>query len=178
MTDHDTEVIAERVITRAAALGVRVAAAESLTGGLISAALVSVPGASKVFAGGVVAYDTGLKATLLGVDRALLDDRGPVDAEVARQMALGARHACTAQFHDRDAPAVGFGVSSTGVAGPDPDPQSGIAAGEVWIGVSSHRGERVVRLELAGQSREGIRVASVRAALELLLDEIESETEN
>ncbi|NLA65778.1 MAG: CinA family protein, partial [Leucobacter sp.] len=87
-------VYAEHLLETARGLGLRVAVAESLTGGLLADAFVVVPGASHTFAGAIVAYDTALKHTLLGVDRAILRERGPVDAEVAQQMASGARQAC------------------------------------------------------------------------------------
>ncbi|MFC6235944.1 CinA family protein, partial [Leucobacter soli] len=76
--------LAAQVIRLATDRRARIAVAESLTGGLLAAELVSVPGASIAFSGGVVAYDTALKRTLLGVDGGLLAERGPVDAEVAR----------------------------------------------------------------------------------------------
>lgn len=157
-------------IALATRLGLRIAAAESLTGGLVAAALVSVPGASLAFSGGVVAYDTELKASLLGVDRALLARRGPVDGEVARQMARGVRRVCAVPRGPAD-----LGIATTGVAGPDPDPQSGQVAGTVWLGVSSALGERAVLLDpsrIAGTSRQEIREAAVQGALELLLEEL------
>ena len=82
--------LAERIVAELTRRGERVAVAESLTGGLLASAFVDVPGASAVFGGGVVAYSTVFKAHLLGVDQALLDERGAVDPEVARQMASGA----------------------------------------------------------------------------------------
>ena len=92
--DSEACELARAVVHRADELGVRFAAAESLTGGLLSATIVSVPGASRVFSGGIVAYDTALKSSLLGVDAPLLAARGPVDPEVATQMARGVRRAC------------------------------------------------------------------------------------
>ena len=74
--------------------GLTVAVAESLTGGLLTAALVDVPGASLVVNGGVVAYATPLKHSLLGVDATLLSERGAVDPGVACQMADRVRTAC------------------------------------------------------------------------------------
>ena len=71
--------------------GRTIAVAESLTGGLLVAELISVPGASSVVRGGVVAYATDLKASLLGVDSALLDAVGPIHPDVAQQMAAGVR---------------------------------------------------------------------------------------
>lgn len=159
--------------------GVRIAVAESLTGGSLAAELVAVPGASLAFSGGIVAYDTGLKSSLLSVDADLLAERGPVDAEVARQMASGVRRACAAH-RIGGAPSAGpipaeLGVSTTGVAGPDPDPQTGQEAGTVWLGVSSVRGTRAVALRLAGD-RAAIRAATVAAALQELVRELEAES--
>src|SRR5579862_2204424 len=71
--------------------GQTVATAESLTGGLVAAALTDVPGSSNAFRGGVVAYATELKAQLLGVDPGLLERHGPVQAPVAAAMADGVR---------------------------------------------------------------------------------------
>jgi nicotinamide-nucleotide amidase len=98
------------LIARLADAGLTVATAESLTAGLVAATLTEVPGASAVVRGGLVVYATDLKASLAGVDQAVLDRGGPVQAEVAVQLADGARRVCRAD--------VGVGV--TGVAGPDP----------------------------------------------------------
>ena len=108
----------------AAEAGQTVATAESLTGGLVAAALTDVPGASSAFRGGVVAYATELKAEALGVDVALLKAHGPVYAPVAAAMAEGVRERLQATI----------GVATTGVAGPDP--QNGYPAGH-----RAHRGE-------------------------------------
>ena len=161
-----------QLVSLATDLGLRVAVAESLTGGLLAAALVGVPGASRVFSGGVVAYDTFLKHTLLGVDRKLLAARGPVDAGVARQMALGVRRACATPPSASDPGTdlvvdAEIGLSTTGVAGPDPDPATGQAVGTVWIGVSSILGERAVPLLATGDRRQ-IRDQTVARALQEL----------
>ncbi len=166
---------AAEVVARARALGLRLAVAESLTGGLLAAEIVSVPGASEAFSGGIVAYDTALKRSLLGVDGALLKASGPVDPAVARQMAAGARRACAVP--DAAAPAArpaDLGLSTTGVAGPDPDPQTGQPAGTVWIAVSSDCGDRSAPVpELRGKDRQEIRTRAVQAALELALSELD-----
>lgn len=167
--------LAAHAIRLATDRGLRIATAESLTGGLLAAALVDVPGASLAFSGGVVAYDTALKHSLLGVDAGLLAERGPVDAEVARELARGVRDACAVPGETGSPRAADIGVATTGVAGPDPDPQTGQPAGTVWIGVSSDRGDRAVRLRLAGD-RPAIRAAAVRSALEALLEELERVT--
>lgn len=162
-------VLAQEIIGLADRQGVRLAAAESLTGGMLAAALVAVPGASRVFSGAVVVYDTALKHSLLGVDRELLAARGPVDPEVAVQMARGVRHACAVDRADADSPGrlaqdADIGVATTGVAGPDPDPQTGQEPGTVWIGVSSAAGEAAIDLRVRGD-RQQIRERAVREAL-------------
>lgn len=151
--------LARVAIERASAHGARIAVAESLTGGLLADALVSVPGASHAFSGGIVSYDTALKQSLLGVDRKLLSLRGPVDGLVAEQMAAGVRRSCAV-----DGVLATIGVSTTGVAGPDPDLQTGQPPGTVWVGVSSPAGERSVLVACAGD-RAAIRAAAVKAAL-------------
>ncbi len=85
------------------------AVAESLTGGLVGAAITEVAGASAAFRGGITAYATDLKGSLLGVDPDLLADQGPVSPEVAAAMAEGVREALSADV----------GLATTGVAGPD-----------------------------------------------------------
>ena len=99
---------AQQVVAELTARRQHVAVAESLTGGLLAAALASVPGASVVFRGAIVAYATDLKASLLGVDQAVLDSRGAVSAETAQAMAEGVRSRLGATF----------GLATTGVAGP------------------------------------------------------------
>lgn len=155
-----------RAIEAAVTAGASIAVAESLTGGALTSALVAVPGASGALRGGVIAYDTALKRSLLGVDAAVLAERGPVCGPVAAQMAAGARRACAIGGQ----PAA-IGIATTGVAGPDPDPQTGQPAGTVWLGLSSALGERAVALRLAG-TRAEIRADTVRAALGELLAEL------
>ncbi|QZN84508.1 CinA family protein [Cellulomonas sp. C5510] len=132
--------------------GWTVAVAESLTGGLVAAELVEVPGASRSLRGGVVAYTTDVKGSVLGVDRELLAARGAVHPEVARQMA------------ERVRPLLGadVGLATTGVAGPDP--QDGFSPGTVHVAVSTPTGSVVRTLALAGD-REAIRAATCDAVL-------------
>jgi nicotinamide-nucleotide amidase len=158
-------VSAESVVTALVARGATVAVAESLTGGLLIAELVAIPGASQVVRGGVVAYATDLKHRLLGVDNELLVRRGPIDADVVRQMAEGARE----RLGPAGEPAT-IGVATTGVAGPDS--QDGHRPGEVWLGIATASGSRAERLDLAGDRAEIWR-ATVEAALGLLLRCIE-----
>ncbi|PWJ24653.1 nicotinamide-nucleotide amidase [Branchiibius hedensis] len=148
---------AARAIKELTAAGRSVAVAESLTGGLVSAALTSVPGASAVVRGGVVSYATDTKHTVLGVDDFLLRAGGPVQAEVARQMAHGVRRVLGADL----------GIATTGAAGPDP--QGSAPVGRVFIAVAWESGDDVRILSLTG-SRDEIRSATVEAALNLLMD--------
>ena len=140
--------------------GLTIAVAESLTGGLLAAELISVPGASAVVVGGVVAYRTPLKASLLGVPTALLAARGAVDPDVAVAMAAGARRALAVEGRSAD-----VGLATTGVAGPDP--QDGHAPGTVYVALSAGGEARVTRLALEGD-REAIRSATVSESLSML----------
>ena len=149
--------LATAAIARLAQRGDTIAIAESLTGGLLTAALVDVPGASRVLYGGVVAYRTPLKKSVLAVDALLLEDVGAVHPRVAEQMATGVLGALMV-----DGLAATVGVSTTGVAGPDA--QDGQPVGTVFIGFSirgivSHR-----VLALTGD-RRSIRTAAVYESL-------------
>ena len=135
--------------------GTTVAVAESLTGGLVTAALTSVPGSSAVVRGGVVAYATEVKAGLLGVDAELLDRVGPVDPVVAEQMAVGAAGALGAQR----------GVATTGEAGPDS--ASGAPVGTVFVAVAGPDGVLCRGARFVG-GRDEVRAGAVRMALDLM----------
>jgi len=132
-----------------------VAVAESLTGGLLGAAITTVPGASAVFRGGVIAYATDVKAALLGVSAALLAERGAVDPDVAGAMAAGVRERLGAAI----------GAATTGVAGPDA--ADGKTPGTVHIAVSTAGGTVVQTLALSG-GRDEIRRDTVERSLRLM----------
>ncbi|WP_439646300.1 CinA family protein [Sanguibacter suarezii] len=149
---------AAQVLASLGRAGRSLAVAESLTGGMLAATLVDVPGASSVFRGAVVAYATDLKSALLGVDPALLDSRGAVDPEVALQMAAGVRDRLGADV----------GVATTGVAGPDP--QDGQPPGTVFVAVDVRGGLSQVRALVLDGDRAAVRAATVQAALALLRD--------
>ncbi|MBK6010467.1 CinA family protein [Streptomyces sp. MBT53] len=165
MSSTATEVV--RLLTVS---GATLAVAESLTGGLVAVEITSVPGASKAFRGSVTAYATELKHQLLGVDAALLAERGAVDAQVAAQMAAGVRKALGADW----------GIATTGVAGPEP--QDGQPVGTVFVAVDgpfgpdsdAAGGGKVAALRLNG-GRAEIRMESVRSVLALLLERLVSE---
>ncbi len=159
LVDLSDEVLID-LMARLAKSHLTVAAAESLTGGLLTALLTEIPGSSAVVRGGLVVYATDLKHTLAGVDSDLLAERGPVDPDVAIALASGVRHVCGSRL----------GLGLTGVAGPDP--QDGVAVGTWFVASSWDGGHELVegRPGHAPAGRAGIRSAAVRAAVRLLLN--------
>jgi nicotinamide-nucleotide amidase len=151
--------LAGEVVRLVAARGETFATAESLTGGLVAATVVEIPGVSAVFRGGLVVYATDLKHALAGVPEDLLAARGPVDPDVALALAAGARRRCVADW----------GLATTGVAGPDP--QDGIAPGTVYVAVDGPSGGEVLGLRLTGD-RATIRTESVTRVLSLFAQRI------
>ncbi|WP_116056174.1 CinA family protein [Clavibacter sp. 199] len=164
--DATDEQLAERVIAALVTSGRRLAVAESLTGGLLTAALVGVPGASRALSGGIVSYDTALKRTLLDVESSILAVHGAVHPDVARQMARGVRQACAIDGRPAD-----VGVSTTGAAGPDP--QDGQRPGTAFVGLSIDGDSRAVALHLDGD-RQAVRSGVVHEALLSLVDALET----
>lgn len=142
--------------------GHTVATAESLTGGLVAAALTDVPGASDCVRGGVVSYVDEVKREVLGVPQRVLEEHGAVSAACAEAMAQGARALLGADW----------GVSTTGVAGPGP--AEGKQAGTVHVAVAGEHGSTHLALSLHG-TRDQVRGASVTAALELLLEVLDTQ---
>ena len=155
---------AERAVALLKRARLTLAAAESCTGGLIASQITSVPGASSVFRGGVVTYQTDTKTLLLGVDADLLRKKGPVCPEVARQMAEGVRALLGADL----------AVSVTGLAGPDGD-GSEAKVGDVYIGFASFRGTEVLELH-DPIGRDALRALACRTALERVSRFCEGET--
>jgi PncC family amidohydrolase len=149
--EESLTVVVHRLLARRAAT---LAVAESLTGGLLGAALTDVAGASTTFRGGITAYATEAKAALLGVDRALLARVGAVHPDVALAMARGARERFASTY----------ALATTGVAGPDP--QDGRPPGSVHVALAGPDGDRVVSPVLRGD-RAAIRRRTVVWALDL-----------
>jgi nicotinamide-nucleotide amidase len=152
----DARELATEILRLLTASGMTVAAAESLTGGLVAGALTDIPGSSVAFRGGVVAYAPELKAEILGVDPEMLAAHGPVYAPVAAAMADGVRKLLGATV----------GVATTGVAGPGP--ADGWPAGTVHIAVSLADDTVVRTMALAG-NRDEVRRLTVERVLGLLL---------
>lgn len=156
----------DALISELTARKLTIAVAESLTGGLLIAELIRPAGASAVVLGGVVAYNTELKHTLLGVDAALLAEHGAVHPQVAEQLAGGVRRRLAVAGRSAD-----IGIATTGVAGPDP--QDGVKPGTVFLGLSIGNDAFSRELRLGG-TRDEIRDASVMAALAWLEEALES----
>jgi nicotinamide-nucleotide amidase len=153
---EDERSIAQIVLDLCRARGITLATAESCTGGLVASRLTSIPGASDVFLGAVVAYADEVKERELGVSAELLEEHGAVSAEVAEAMAAGVRERTRADI----------GVAVTGIAGPDggtPEKPVGL----VYLHASHSGGEEARQFELPGD-REMIRGRATAGALHLV----------
>ena len=141
--------------------GITVGFAESLTGGLISATLVSVPGASEIFKGSIVSYANEVKMNVLGVEPEVINTVGPVSEECAIQMASGVRSKINCDI----------AVSVTGVAGPDGGTEEK-PVGTVYIGFASADKKYSRRFQIIGQNRDEIRNNTVSEAFNLIMEEL------
>jgi nicotinamide-nucleotide amidase len=158
--------LAALVLERARAHGVRLAVAESCTGGLVGARLTEIPGSSDVFVGGVIAYDNELKQNLLAVPGALIAEHGAVSEPVARAMVAGA----VTRFGVRGAVAV------TGVAGPGGgSPEKPV--GTVWLATQLD-GEVLSHRSMFPGSRHEVRARAAQAALLLLYRRLDPQVSN
>lgn len=138
--------------------------AESCTGGMIAAALTDIPGASAALYGGYVTYANSAKSKMIQVQPRLIRDYGAVSNQVARAMADGARN--TAR--------VDYAVAVTGIAGPDGGTEKK-PVGLVYIAVSSELATVVIEHKFGDLGRDGIRKATVDAALDLVLQVLTSD---
>lgn len=153
---EDGRDLAAVVLDRLEQHGARLAVAESCTGGLLGERLTAVPGASRTFVGGVVAYANDLKASELAVPQALLDQHGAVSEPVVRAMAEGVRH----RF------GVAAGLAVTGIAGPTGGtPEKPV--GTVWLAACLEGRSEAALRRFAGD-REDVRRRSAQAALDLM----------
>lgn len=138
--------------------GLTLAAAESCTGGLLSKRMTDLPGASKVFRGGVVSYVNDVKANVLGVPREVLEQYGAVSEETARAMAEGCRRVCGSDL----------AVSLTGVAGPERD-DWGNEVGTVYAALAGPEETICKKLTCGrGRGRDRVRTAAASNALDLI----------
>ncbi len=161
MFPDDIQRLARAVIEAAGARGLMVAAAESCTGGLVSAVLTEIAGSSAVVERGFVTYSNAAKTDLLGVPADLIDRHGAVSDPVARAMAEGALAHSRAQVS----------VAVTGVAGPGGGTTEK-PVGLVHFAAAGPAGLIHVERRFGDVGREAVRLDSVRTALKLLLDRI------
>jgi PncC family amidohydrolase len=153
--------LAKKLVSISAEKQVTFGTAESCTGGLISAFVTDIAGASAVFFGGIVSYDNSIKENLLGVRAQTLVEKGAVSPETAQEMSLGALRALQ----------VDYAVAVTGIAGPG----GGTAqkpVGLVYISTASQNEVIVTENHFSG-TREEIRLQTVEKALSLLIAAIE-----
>ncbi len=163
-SDRDIELdLAARVLDLCRAQGLKLATAESCTGGLIAGCLTSIAGSSEVLTRGLVTYDNAAKSDLLGVDAALFDSVGAVSEEVARAMAEGAL------AH----PGVDIAIADTGIAGP-----GGATAlkpvGRVHLACArTGRDTRHEKHDYGAIGRSQVRTVAVEDALRLTLEQLD-----
>jgi len=158
---------AQQTVDALKAAKLRIATAESCTGGLIAGALTSISGSSDVVYGGFVTYANDAKSKMIGVPARMIRDFGAVSAQVARAMADGAR---TTALTD-------LAVSVTGVAGPLGGSEKK-PVGLVFLACATNEGTRVIEKRFGNLGRDAIRQASVAAALELVLDVVTNGVES
>lgn len=142
------QAVVEKLIEKNQTLAV----AESCTGGLVAELMTSIPGSSRVFVGGIIAYAAEAKIRQLGVARETIEQHGTVSEETARQMAIG----CILRFGSD------YAISVTGVAGPDPS--EGKPPGTVFVSLADRSGTQVYALQLSGD-RDIIRLRAAKVAL-------------
>jgi nicotinamide-nucleotide amidase len=152
--------LAAQVVQTAKAKGLKIATAESCTGGMIAASLTDVRGSSSVFDRGFVTYSYPSKTEMLNVSEEMLKEFGAVSEPVVRQMALGALSGSNADI----------AIAVTGVAGPGADGEK--AEGLVWFGLVSVKGSETRKENYGAIGRDNVRLATVETALGWLLDEI------
>jgi len=146
---------AKSVIKKLGKLDKNLSVAESITGGGLATALTDIPGSSKVFVGGIIAYSDEVKINQLSVSNSNLKKYGAVSEEVVLEMA----QSCLKKFK------TDYALATTGVAGPGR--AYGKKAGTVWIAISSKKESFAVALSLTG-TREVIRHATIASALSAL----------
>lgn len=159
LTDMEVRAPEEVLVKLLAKKHLTLACAESCTGGMLASRIVSVPGASEIFLGGVVSYANSAKTALLGVSPETLARFGAVSRETACEMARGARLRFGADA----------ALSTTGIAGPGGG-TSEKPVGTVWIGFSSEKGEEAAVFHLTGTDRTGVRTRAVEEALKIMLE--------
>lgn len=161
MFPADITTLAEAVVAAARRAGLMVTTAESCTGGLVAGAITAVPGSSEALERGFVTYSNAAKATMLGVAPDLIDIHGAVSEPVARAMAMGAVAMSDAEVS----------VAITGVAGPGGGSEDK-PVGLVHFAASGPQGTIHQARQFGDIGRGAVRAASVRVALEMLLERL------
>jgi nicotinamide-nucleotide amidase len=133
--EFESKIISRQIGDILYASGLTVGTAESCTGGRIAESIISIPGASNYFKGGIVSYTNEIKEKLLGVNHDVLEEQTAVCEEVAREMVVGALNALD----------VDFAISATGIAGPGGGSKE-IPVGTIWIGYGSKDDVRTFKL--------------------------------
>ena len=152
--------LAEKVVSSSKQKNIKFCVAESCTGGGIAKAITDVPGCSKVFLGGIIAYSNDIKCRLLGVSKKTIEDFGAVSEETAKEMAENA-----AKIFNAD-----FAIASTGIAGPAGGTKEK-PVGTVWIAVTTLQ-KTITEKNIFSGNRENIREQTIVRALELLIKEL------
>ena len=166
MTREQNFGLAEKIVRLLSDTKKTIVTAESCTGGLVAATLTDVPGASAALYGGYVVYANSAKSRMIQVPARLIHDYGAVSNQVARAMADGARNTARSDF----------AVAITGIAGPDGGSERK-PVGLVYVAVSSELATVVIEHRFGDLGRDGIRNASVKAALDLVIQVLSSDQE-
>ncbi|MDB2323208.1 CinA family protein [Planktomarina temperata] len=148
--------IAEEILRRTQALGLKITCAESCTGGMISAALTDIAGSSAIFEQGFVTYSNGAKQKMLGVRHKILADYGAVSEPVAREMAEGALRQSQADI----------AISVSGIAGPGGSEFK--PEGRVCFALASAQGTQSETQDFGALGRAAVRQAALNHALNLI----------
>ncbi len=163
--DFESKIISREVSQLLWEMEKTVSTAESCTGGRIAEAIISVPGASKYFKGGVISYVDEIKESLLGVSSEVLAEHTAVCEEVAKQMVIGA---CRTLNTD-------YAISATGIAGPSGGSKD-IPVGTIWLACGTQ--EKQVTLKVEEDHGRDINLAiATNKAMEMFLNFLKSETE-
>ena len=164
MMDFESKMISREVSELLWDMEKTVGTAESCTGGRIAEAIMSVPGASKYFKGGIISYVNEIKESLLGVDPQVLEEQTAVCEEVAKEMVLGACKILNTNY----------AISATGIAGPTGGTKD-IPVGTIWLACGN--AERVVTVKVEEDHGRDINLAiATNRAMQLFLDYLKGET--
>ena len=164
--DFESKIISREISQLLWEMEKTVGTAESCTGGRIAEAIISVPGASKYFKGGIISYVDEIKMSLLGVDAALLEEKTAVCEEVANQMVIGA---CKALNTD-------YAIAATGYAGPGGGSKD-IPVGTIWLACGTM--EKQVAMMVQEDHGRDINLAiATNKSMQMFLDFLKSEAES